>query len=311
MLEGLPDIYARVLPELRADEHPVESRATCATCAMWPDDDPNGRRTFVHPQRCCTYVPSLPNFLVGRALSRGGPGADRLRARIRHGEGVSGIGILPRDAENDRYGDGSGFGLDPDHVCPYFVGGELSCGIWADRNSVCRTWHCKWHDGRAGRNVGNALRNVLESTEIAVATWLATGAPWPWSGEAAWEAFFLSTAARAEALDDAEIVAIRESPRLRGGLVTLRTALAARSRPMPEVLETAVHEVELSAAGRWRIFGEERWDPVEAPPSILLLLGRLSGGAEWREPARALGIDESIVRALWRANVLVAKAEPR
>src|SRR5688572_13086905 len=113
MLEGLPDIYAIVVPELRPAEHPRETRATCASCAMWPTDDPAGRRTFVQPHRCCTYVPSLPNFLVGRALSRGGTGADRLRARIREMDGVSAIGLLPTNAENERYGDGSAFGLDP------------------------------------------------------------------------------------------------------------------------------------------------------------------------------------------------------
>ena len=71
-VEPLPHLYARWTAELLAGPIPREERATCENCAMCAppgeEDDPQSH-VFDPATKCCTYVPDLPNFLVGRILS--------------------------------------------------------------------------------------------------------------------------------------------------------------------------------------------------------------------------------------------------
>jgi len=64
--EALPPLYAAWMAELLPGPIPRESRATCDNCAMLPpisERHDSGEHYFSRI-KCCTYVPTLRNFLV-------------------------------------------------------------------------------------------------------------------------------------------------------------------------------------------------------------------------------------------------------
>src|SRR5690606_9126442 len=150
--------------------------------------------------RCCTYHPALANFLVGRALSRGDAGSALVRARIARLDGVGPLGVGPPGDWAERYArarDG-GFGREASWRCPYWVAGPLSCGIWQDRNMVCRSWHCKHVDGVRGHRLWASVRALGTHVETQLAAWCATDRPIP-TDAPGWEAYYLACAAQVDA----------------------------------------------------------------------------------------------------------------
>lgn len=74
----LPPLYAAWMDQVLAGPIPEETQATCDNCAMCAKagDPPASSTLFFHPQvKCCTYLPRLPNFLVGRLLADDGAAA--------------------------------------------------------------------------------------------------------------------------------------------------------------------------------------------------------------------------------------------
>jgi len=70
--EKLPPLYEGWINELLGAPIPRESRATCSSCVMQAGagaKSENKRHYFDPVIKCCTYLPTLYNFLVGRALS--------------------------------------------------------------------------------------------------------------------------------------------------------------------------------------------------------------------------------------------------
>ena len=66
----LPPLYAGWIDDLLDGPLPHESEATCEDCAMWPSARTSASATlaFNRETKCCTYVPALANFLVGRIV---------------------------------------------------------------------------------------------------------------------------------------------------------------------------------------------------------------------------------------------------
>ncbi|MBA3549133.1 MAG: hypothetical protein H0T76_21825, partial [Nannocystis sp.] len=62
----LPPRYTAWITNLLGGTLPQEQVATCHSCVMQAEA-PEGYR-FRADAKCCTYVPALPNFLVGAAL---------------------------------------------------------------------------------------------------------------------------------------------------------------------------------------------------------------------------------------------------
>src|SRR5438034_10877336 len=83
----LPPLYAAWMDQLLAGPIPPESEATCHDCAMCNQgteaSSPNGPGYYFSPQtKCCTYLPELHNFLVGRILSDDDPASATGRATV-------------------------------------------------------------------------------------------------------------------------------------------------------------------------------------------------------------------------------------
>ena len=126
--------------------------------------------------KCCTYAPTLPNFLVGEILAdrseEAAKGRRAVLAFIHRGYGVSPFGLLPSRATHARYDSivkSDTFGFTDDVECPFYRSDSTAtCGIWAHRNAVCATWFCKHERGYVGQLFWLRLRDVLSAAESAV-----------------------------------------------------------------------------------------------------------------------------------------------
>jgi hypothetical protein len=179
-VEPLPLLYGRWLGELLGAGVPREDKATCSTCAMCagPGEKPDSRSIFFDPKvKCCTYVPELPNFLVGGILNDRDEAAAHGRAamerRLAERVAVTPLGVGKSPVYSRLYADvGDAFGRAPSMTCPYFVKEGGGCGIWRRRNSVCTTWFCKHSRGKTGRTFWrSSLQPLLESLETDLGAW--------------------------------------------------------------------------------------------------------------------------------------------
>lgn len=174
----IPALQAGWLAELLGVPLPDEPHATCESCAMLP---PPGERftpggAYFNPAtKCCTFTPTLANFLVGRLLLDPDPalreGRERVRARIQARAAVTPMGVRPSWVHYALYQPASPrFGRSSVLLCPYYLEGG-ACGIWSHRNGVCSTWFCKHARGAVGLRFWKAIERLLLVTERAVARW--------------------------------------------------------------------------------------------------------------------------------------------
>ena len=179
--EVLPPLYARWMAELLPEPIPRESRATCDNCAMvGPTDEPrNSHSHYFSPAlKCCTYVPTLRNFLVGGILNDSDPAAELGRAtvikRIAGGVGVTPLGLGKSPVFNllyERTGT-SAFGRNRTLICPHYLADGGHCGIWRHRESTCATWFCKHMRGEVGFNFWRkSLQQLLVTIEEDLCCW--------------------------------------------------------------------------------------------------------------------------------------------
>jgi hypothetical protein len=181
--EPLPELYQRWLRQLLPGPIPRETRATCESCAMLaPSPAVNGQSVvpvFSGLTKCCTYLPELPNYLVGGAISAVGStreqmGARSVEERIGRLTGVTPLG-LGRTAVFGTIYEAAGspaFGRSPTLRCPHYleVGGG-ACGIWSFRNSVCATWFCKHSRGAIGGGFWQETQRLLGRVERELSIW--------------------------------------------------------------------------------------------------------------------------------------------
>ena len=150
MPAALPPLYAPWVHEVLGGAIPKEAAAACRRCVMLaPGRSGEGKRRIFFDAKtlCCTYLPDLPNFLVGRILSDRSPamayGRRTVRDRLRRQAGVTPFGLARPALYSLLYDSGAadGFGRSRSLHCPHHVDGG-PCGIWAHRCAVCATWFC-------------------------------------------------------------------------------------------------------------------------------------------------------------------------
>jgi len=177
----LPPLYAGWIDQLLAGPLPQESDATCDDCAMCLEEDSKHTRTdiFFNPQtKCCTYIPALPNFLVGRILADQDPnsasGRATVEARLRAGIAVTplGLGQPPGFQVLYEHSRESLFGRSRTLRCPHYLAEEGGrCGVWKHRASICATWYCKYVRGEVGLNFWTAMHQLLSAVEKSLTRW--------------------------------------------------------------------------------------------------------------------------------------------
>lgn len=140
---------------------PSESKATCSNCAMCSDGagtSPNGSssESFSTDVKCCTYWPTLANFLLGGILRSSEPDEGRARVEdlLRSRPAMfTPFGAAPPPEYERVYAavHSSRFGRAPELKCPFHDSAQAaSCTIWHHRNAVCASWFCKHDRGERG-----------------------------------------------------------------------------------------------------------------------------------------------------------------
>jgi hypothetical protein len=178
----LPPLYAAWMDQLLAGPVPHERDATCDECAMLDRGDaPSQTKSalFFNPQtKCCSYIPAIPNYLVGRILadddSNFARGRTTICEHLRAGVGVTPLGLEQPPGFQAIYGQSaeSLFGRSRALRCPYYMeDGGGRCGIWRHRASVCATWYCKHERGEQGMRFWRALHQLLTAVEKSLARW--------------------------------------------------------------------------------------------------------------------------------------------
>jgi hypothetical protein len=169
----LPPLYARWIDDLLQTPIEPEIHATCSRCAMAvpKGGSPAPETEYFNPRvKCCTFVPVLPNYLVGRILRDHARSSARGRAtvvaRIAAGIAVTplGLGRVPAQETPDAV-----FGLDESFLCPHFARENGTCTIWRHRDAVCATFFCKMVRGAVAASFWRALRQLLDATEQMLA----------------------------------------------------------------------------------------------------------------------------------------------
>jgi hypothetical protein len=165
----LPSLYRRFLPPFFSMPVAPERRATCKQCAMVAtngDTAPEGRSSFSPQTKCCTYQPTVPNYLVGALLADTGDhleeGRARIRGAIRSRVGVTPSGIAPSRKYVSLYRTSwRAFGRAASLACPYYEADEGCCTVWDHRTALCSTFFCKFNHGRDGWLFWDAFKEYL------------------------------------------------------------------------------------------------------------------------------------------------------
>ena len=176
-IASLPPLYSKWMDQLLKGPIPAETEATCHACPMCETGERNKSEIQFNPlTKCCSYMPELPNFLIGRIVRD--KSADSMRAKdlfdskLPTDVVVTPLGINPSVSYNAAYRANAEFGRDINLQCPYFLEehGGL-CGIWNHRNARCATWFCKFNRGSTGVLFWKYLDQLLTEVEKTLAQW--------------------------------------------------------------------------------------------------------------------------------------------
>src|SRR5262245_57905979 len=125
----LPPLYASWIYAILQGLVPSESKATCFDCAMCAkgtESSEDSRYFFSPGVKCCSYLPELYNFLVGRVLEDDDPALAQGRAsvldRIQKGVAVTPFG-LGRSSTTELLYENSvnAFGRSHSLRCPHYL----------------------------------------------------------------------------------------------------------------------------------------------------------------------------------------------
>lgn len=172
--EKLPEIYQKFLPDFFKSSIQDETSANCSNCPMLPGPSDRGSVTYYNSsfkKKCCTYYPSLPNYLVGAILNNNEPtlkeGQNRIRKKIKakievkpHGIRLPNKYILLKKHAQDNF-----FGNSQRLICPYYEKEVGICTILPYRDTTCYTWFCKFVAGHDGREFWFALKKYMKYVE--------------------------------------------------------------------------------------------------------------------------------------------------
>ena len=163
----VPGFWQYLLPQSVLDlKLPPEKRATCMDCPKAKYDG------FLPDYRCCTYIPRVPNFLLGLALKH--PTPKKILVRLNKSGQLTpeGMHISPQQwAEYLADNAAERFGKSDVVRCPFLNRSNGYCEMYAYRNSVCSTFFCMHSHGPKGDRLWNALQTLVQQAEMALSQW--------------------------------------------------------------------------------------------------------------------------------------------
>ncbi len=175
----LPALYARWIEAIIQGPLPVEIEATCSDCVMCarPGESIDTVQYFFDKgSKCCTYTPTLSNFMIGAILGDPSPsmttGRATLAARLSKGLGVGPLAIHPPAAYNLLFRHSqNAFGHNRTLRCPHLDTAMGICSIWPYRDPTCVTWFCKHLRGKFGQSFWKALQIFLYAVIKELSLW--------------------------------------------------------------------------------------------------------------------------------------------
>jgi len=178
--EPLTGIYGTWARSLFPEPIPREERSSCSACPMVSPDpvaSPRSLPVFSAAVKCCTYLPTLPNYLVGAILDDpevDPRGRDSIARRIERRAAVTPLGLGQTGTFKQAYETSveEVFGRAEVLRCPHYLD-DGGCGIWKHRNSICTTWFCKHQRGQVGYQFWMAFRDLLIAIESELTVWVA------------------------------------------------------------------------------------------------------------------------------------------
>jgi len=179
----IPSIYHSIFPELLGLKFPEEKIATCDTCTLC-----RSPQTPYINTKCCTYQPTLVNFLLGGVFTDDDVsltlGKERILNQIKARAGVTPYGIIPSLSyiEREKEANSIDFWLRPHKLvesirCPYSY--EGLCTIWKYRENLCVTFFCSSIGGVAGKTFWKKVNAYLKMAETSLAQYAMLQLGWP------------------------------------------------------------------------------------------------------------------------------------
>lgn len=164
----VPGIWRYMLPEevfyFRVDP---ERKSSCFDC-------PQVKAKGFHPSvRCCTYIPRVPNFLLGMALLATDTQKmveDFVTSGYAIPEGsqhshLQLIASLEHVSPSDSLKSNS-------IVCPFLDLKSKQCRMYSFRSGVCSTFFCIHDDQVEGREFWEHLQDFVSQIETALSQWV-------------------------------------------------------------------------------------------------------------------------------------------
>jgi hypothetical protein len=279
-------------------------------------EGPSSLHTYDPTIKCCTFLPELHNFLVGRVLADRSPdaaeGRETVVARVRSRAAVTPLGLGKPRAYTLLYRNQgrNDFGSTRSFRCPHYLE-DGRCGVWRHRESTCATWFCKHVRGANGAGFWRAVHQLLQAVERSLARScileLDPGAealehlfhvPSPvgqsevpldgvlepslykrlWGRWAGREAEFFEACARIVAGLTWKDVLARSGPEvaLQARVVTARFARLSANE-LPERLWTAPFQIVSLTSESARLATYSRLDPIDIPRELFDALASFDG----------------------------------
>src|SRR5262245_4546633 len=305
---GLPTLYASWLNQLLEAPIPAETEASCENCVMC---DVSGRNTsginFHSASKCCTYIPDLPNYLIGAIFRDPDPGFAEMKAVVER-ELQSHLIVTPLGASSpDEYSavyarNVDSFGQNVSLRCPFYMKDSGGCGIWKHRNSTCATWFCRFVRGSVGVIFWKYVDQLLGGLEKVLSDWcilnLGFGADdlqllfppqptsrnlsvlqdtWgPWKGREM--EFFKECSLAVEALSWQEVLALAGAEaHINARMVHLSYQKLMSKEVQPFLRPGAWKNIKMVDDNSYRIWSYNRYDPFDIPRAVLDVLPYFNG----------------------------------
>ena len=172
-------LYQKWMDKVLQRDIYTEPRATCNDCAMCTVHERPAKADYqFNPNtKCCSFHPTLPNYLVGAIISDSyeeDPEAKAVFIRGALTADISPKGIAPSYRTRLTY-ILKPFGKYEQTLCPFFISGRIdACSIYKYRNSRCSTWFCKHERGSVGWRFWWELDALLTVAEHELAQYCIT-----------------------------------------------------------------------------------------------------------------------------------------
>lgn len=317
--DGLPPLYSRWIAQLLGTRLLSEPRATCSDCVMcrrMEPETPSDSR-FQPGLKCCTYMPELPNYLVGAILlddslefAAGRAQFERKALRAT----ITPLGVTPPDVYHLLYKMRT-FGKSEVLLCPYYRderGGE--CSIWKYRTARCATWFCKFERGRTGFELWQAVDHLLTAIEHSLAmrfAWRLGARPdrdassqeaWgDWAGRA--RDFYSECFRQVQVLDWETVLTFAGEPAQSYARKAHRALRILNEVQLPQWVKKGTYQSEPLPGGGMRIWAYSKHDPVDISREAAETLEVVE-----REPVSETGLDPALVLKLLDMHVLIPVA---